>query len=384
MISMTRYSRYRVFLACALALLAGVSGSPTTTVAQAPGAAPPAVLVVEATRQPLAVETEFIGRVEAIEKVEIRARVQGFLVKTHFEAGASVEKDQLLFTIEREPFEATLAQRKAQLAGAEATLQNATATLRRYRTLESKQVASEAQLDISVAEEARARASVLEAQAGVTNAEIQLSYTEIRSPIAGRIGRAAVTPGNLVGPDSGVLTTVVRTDEMYALFPVTQSQLLAARRRMQDKPLTVSARLSDGSLLPTQGKIDFLDVVVDPRTDGQLVRAVFPNPDKDLTDGMTLRVAVVEGAPEEFTVIPLAAVATDQAGRFAFVVNDQNVVEQRRLGLGLQRDGLVAVREGLKPGERVIVQGQQRVRPGTKVNAQPMPVAKEAGQGAAP
>lgn len=378
------YARHRMIFACALMVFAAVTGSPTWTLAQAPATPPPAVLVVEATRQPLAVETDFIGRVEAIEKVEIRARVQGFLVKTHFEAGATVEKDQLLFSIEREPFEATLAQRKAQLAGAEATLQNATATLRRYRALESKQVASEAQLDISVADEARARASVLEAQAEVKNAEIQLSYTEIRSPIAGRVGRAAVTPGNLVGPDSGVLTTVVRTDEMYALFPVTQSQLLAARRRMQGKPLIVSARLSDGSLLPNQGKIDFLDVVVDPRTDGQLVRAVFPNPDQNLTDGMTLRLAVVEGAPEEFTVIPLTAVATDQAGRFAFVVNDEDVVEQRRLGLGLQRDGLIAVREGLKPGERVIVQGQQRVRPGTKVNAQPMPVAKDATQGATP
>lgn len=369
----------------ALLALTSTSLFATSGLAQAPPPTTPAVLVVEATRQPLARQREFIGRVEAIEKVEIRVRVQGFLVKTHFEAGATVAKDQVLFSIEREPFEATLAQRKAQLAAAEATLQNASANLRRYRTLESRQVASEAQLDVSVAEEARARASVMEAQAAVRNAEIQLSYTEVRSPISGRIGRAAVTPGNLVGPDSGVLTTVVRTDEMHVLFPVTQAQLLDARRRMKGKKeLTVSARLSDGSVLPEEGRIDFLDVVVDPRTDGQLVRAVFPNPNGHLTDGQTLRIAVVEGAPEEVTVIPLAAVATDQTGRFVFVVNADNVVEQRRLGLGVERDGLVAVREGLKPGEKVIVQGQQRVRPGAKVDPQPMPVASRGEPGAAP
>ncbi len=358
------------------ATIAGIASHlPGPAAAQTPNAPLPAVLVVEAAKKPLARQNEFIGRVEAIEKVEIRARVQGFLVKTHFAAGAPVEPNQILFTIEKEPFEATLERFKAQLAAAEATLANASATLRRYRELESKQVASQAQLDVAVAEESRARASVMEAKANVTNAEIQLSYTDVRTPIAGRVGRAAITPGNLVGPETGVLTTVVRTDEMYALFPVTQSQLLDARRRMKGKPLTVTARLSDGSLLPTEGKIDFLDVVVDPKTDGQLVRAVFANQEGVLTDGMTLRVAVAETAPAELTVVPTAALATDQAGRFVFVVNSDDVVEQRRLSVGIERNGLVEVRDGLQPGERVIVQGQQRVRPGTKVNPQPLPQA---------
>lgn len=346
--------------------------------------AAPAVLVVPAETRPLGRQTEFIGRVEAIEKVEIRARVQGFLVQQHFEAGAQVTKDQLLFTIEREPFEAVLAQRQAQLASAEATLQNAAAQLARYKTLESRQVASQAQLDVNIAEEARARASVMEAKAAIQDAEIKLSYTQIRSPIDGRIGREAVTPGNLVGPESGVLTTVVRTDEMHVLFSVTQAQLLEARRQGEVKPLTVRARLADGRVLPQTGKIDFLDVVVDPRTDGQLVRAVFTNAEDVMTDGQTIRVSVEATAPEEFTVIPLAALATDQAGRFVYVVNADDVVEQRRLMLGVQRDGLIAVREGLKPGERIIVQGQQRVRPGLKVNPQPLPVATGGSQDATP
>jgi len=375
--SMSTPIRLRIFSALTIAAtFAGIASHlPEPAAAQAPTVPLPAVLVVEAAKKPLARQNEFVGRVEAIEKVEIRARVQGFLVKKHFEAGAPVEPNQILLTIEKEPFEATLDRFKAQLAAAEATLANASATLRRYRELESKQVASQAQLDVTVAEESRARASVMEAKANVTNAEIQLSYTDIRTPIAGRVGRAAITPGNLVGPETGVITTVVRTDEMYALFPVTQSQLLDARRRMKGKPLTVTARLSDGSLLPTEGKIDFLDVVVDPKTDGQLVRAVFANQEGVLTDGMTLRVAVAETAPAELTVVPTAALATDQAGRFVFVVNSDDVVEQRRLSVGIERNGLVEVRDGLQPGERVIVQGQQRVRPGTKVNPQPLPQA---------
>lgn len=370
----------------ALFLIIGALSPVSSAHAQAakPPLAPPAVLIVQAETRPLGRQTEFIGRVEAVEKVEIRARVQGFLVARHFEAGALVKKDQLLFTIEREPFEAELAQRKAQLAAAEATLQNAAAQLERYKTLESRQVASQAQLDVSVAEEARARASVMEAKAAIQDAEIKLSYTEIKSPIDGRIGRAAVTPGNLVGPESGVLTTVVRTDEMHVLFSVTQAQLLKAREQGKTKSLTVRARLADGSVLPQTGKIDFLDVVVDPRTDGQLVRAVFDNAEDVMTDGQTIRVSVEATAPQEFTVIPLAAVATDQTGRFVYVVNSEDVVEQRRLTLSVQRDGLVAVKDGLKPGERVIVQGQQRVKPGLKVNPQPMPVATDRTKDGAP
>ena len=379
--SLFSFSRFRVwFLAAGLLTLVSMSHAQ----APKPPATPPAVLVVPAETRPLGRQAEFIGRVEAIEKVEIRARVQGFLVEQRFEAGAQVKKGQLLFTIEREPFEAALAQRKAQLAAAEATLKNAAAQLERYKTLESRQVASQAQLDVNVAEEARARASVMEAKAAIQDAEIKLSYTEIKSPIDGRVGREAVTPGNLVSPETGVLTTVVRTDEMHVLFPVTQAELIKARRETKVEKLSVKARLADGSFLPQSGKMDFLDVLVDPRTDGQLVRAVFPNPDGMLTDGQTVRVTIEQTAPKEFTVVPLAAVATDQAGRFLYVVNKDDVVEERRLKLGMERDGLAAVSEGVAAGERVIVQGQQRVKPGAKVNPQPMPLADKTGKDVAP
>lgn len=327
----------------------------------------PAVLVAKAEKKPIGLSTEFVGRVEAFEKVELRARVQGFLRERNFEAGAKVEKGQKLFRVEPEPFEAQLQQRQAQLASAQATLQNAVAQLQRYQTLEAKDVASTAQLDVRVADEARAKAGVLEAEAAVRDAEIQLSYTDIITPISGRIGRWSVDTGNLVGPDSGVLATVVNTEKMYVLFPVTQAQLLQARRTTQRDNWNVRVRLADGSFLPQPGVIDFVDVVVDPRTDGQIVRAVVPNDNISLTDGQTVRVKIEQATPNEAIAIPQAAVATDQAGQFVFIVNDAGKVEQRRLKTGPSKDGFVAVIEGVAVGERVIVQGLQKVRPGVEV-----------------
>jgi membrane fusion protein (multidrug efflux system) len=333
-------------------------------------------------KRPLGRQTEFIGRVQAFEKVDLRARVQGFLLKQAFQAGAQVNAEQTLFEIERAPFEAVLAQKQAQLAAAEATLKQSAAQLARYRALRNREVASEAQLDLQIAEEARARAAVLEAKAAILDAEVKLSYTTIKAPITGRIGREMVTPGNLVGPETGVLATVVRTDKMYVLFPVTQVQLIEARRRTAGAPLTVQARLADGTLLPTKGKIDFLDVTVDPRTDGQLVRAVFENADGALSDGQTMRLVIEQTAPEEVTAIPLAAVSTDQQGPFVYLVNAGDVVERRMIKLGQQRDGLVSVQQGLAPGDRVIVQGQQKVRPGVKVAPQPSSEGRSARSGA--
>ncbi len=339
--------------------------------AQTPSTAP-AVLVAPAENKPLGRQVEFIGRVEAIEKVDLRARVQAFLTARHFEAGDRVEKGQLLFELEREPFEAALAQRKAQLAAAEATLKNAEAQLARYRSLEGKEVASVAELDTRIAAEARARASVLEAKAAVQDAEISLSYTRITAPISGRIGRASLTVGNLVGPETGVLATLVRSDKIYVLFSVTQAELLEARRTETGAPLTVRARLADGSFLDAAGTIDFIDVQADARTDGQLLRAVFDNPGDALTDGQTVRVVIERASPAMVTAIPMSAVALDQGGHYVYIVDDANKVERRSVTLGVKRDGLVAVTDGLSAGDRVIVQGQQKVRPGAQVDPQPL------------
>jgi len=344
--------------------------------AMAQTAPPPAVLVQAVELKPLVQQGQFIGRVQATDKVELRARVQGFLGARQFKDGEMVTKDQVLFTIEPEPYEASVNQRKAQLAAAVARAQNSKLQLDRTRDLTSRDTASQAQLDQRIADDAQAQAAVLEAKAALQEAEIKLSYTQIKSPMAGRIGRAAVSPGNLVGTDTSTLATVVREEEMYVLFPVTQRELLEVRRDTGQKTFHVRARLADGSLLATPGQVDFLDVQVDPRTDGQIVRAVFANPDRTLTDGQTVRIVIEQHDTGKVLTIPQAAITNDQAGAYVFVVGNGDVVEQRRVKLGSSREGAVVVEDGVNAGERVIVQGQQRVRPGIKVVPQAMPAPK--------
>jgi membrane fusion protein (multidrug efflux system) len=338
------------------------------------GGPPPAVLVQPAELRSMTKQFEFVGRAEALEKVDLRARVTGFLGPRLFKDGDAVTEGQVVFTIEKEPFEAAVDQRKAQLAAAEATLANADQQLARTTELTRKGNAPVAQLDQRTAEQGKAKADVMEAEANLRDAQIQLSYTDIKSPIAGRIGRPAVSPGNLVGPDTGVLATVVEENPMQVLFSVTQREMLEARRDSDSNgKIRARVRLADGSLYSEQGRIDFLDVQVNPRTDGQTVRAMFPNPDGVLTTGQTVRVILEEKGGDKVVVIPQSAIAIDQTGPYIFVVGQDDRVEQRRLRLGTGREGLAVVEEGLKPEERVVVQGQQRIRAGMTVAPQLAP-----------
>ena len=334
---------------------------------------PPAVLVQPAELRSMTKQAEFVGRAEALEKVDLRARVQGFLGPRLFKDGDEVKEGQVVFTIEKEPFEAAVDQRKAKLAAAQATLANADQQLARTAELTRKGNAPVAQLDQRTAEQGEAKAAVMEAEANLRDAQIQLSYTEIRTPISGRIGRAAVSPGNLVSPDTGVLTTVVKDDPMQVLFSVTQREMLEARDTEVTGKVRARVRLANGSLYNEKGRVDFLDVQVNPRTDGQTVRAMFPNPDDILTSGQTVRVIIEEKGGDEVLVIPESAIAIDQTGPYVFVVRQDDKVEQRRLRLGSRREGLAVVDEGLKPDERVVVQGQQRIRAGMTVAPQLAP-----------
>lgn len=337
------------------------------------GAPPPAVLVEAAELRSMTKQAEFVGRAEALEKVDLRARVQGFLGPRLFKDGDEVKEGQVVFTIEKEPFEAAVDQRKAQLAAAQATLANADQQLARTAELTRKGNAPVAQLDQRTAEQGQAKAAVMEAEANLRDAQIQLSYTEIRTPISGRIGRAAVSPGNLVGPDTGVLTTVVEDDPMQVLFSVTRREMLDARDSEVTGKVRASIRLANGSLYSEKGRIDFLDVQVNPRTDGQIVRAMFPNPDDILTTGQTVRVIIEEKGGDKVVVIPESAIAIDQTGPYVFVVGEDDKVEQRRLRLGARREGLAVIEDGIKPGDRVVVQGQQRIRAGMTVAPQLAP-----------
>lgn len=337
-----------------------------TAHAQQQAAPPPAVVVEPAQMQVIAQRVDFVGRIEAIEKVELRARVTGFIKQVDFKDGDTVKEGQTLFEIEPDPFQATIDQREAQVASARADLKNAELNLKRGLELVKTNAMARSQVDQRQADADKAAATVLQMEAAVREAEIQLSYTTIKAPIPGRIGRTTFTAGNLVDPSSGVLATIVRDDEVRAVFNVTQREILDYRKSGGGE-LTVRLRLADGSFYDQPGKLDFIDVVVDQKTDSQLVRAVFPNPQHVLTDGQTIRVVIERAQEAPSVTVPQAALAADQAGSYVFVVDAANKVEQRRVKTGQQRDGRIAVTEGLKEGDLVIIEGLQRVRAGMEV-----------------
>ena len=347
-----------------------VAATATSAAAQSPA---PAVLVAPAQMKALSRQTELVGRVEAVEKVDLRARATGFLSARSFKEGDAVKSGQVLFEIEPEPFQAAVDQRQAQVAGAQAALENARLQLERGRELGRTNAIAQAQIDQRVADEARASASVKEAQAALEDAKIKLSYTQIRSPIDGRVGRAPISVGNLVGPDAGVLATVVRDDEVRVLFSVTQRDVLEVRSRNNVASLVPRLRLADGRIYDKQGKLDFIDVTADSKTDGQIVRSTFPNPDHILTDGQTVRIVIEQEGGQQAVAIPQAAIAVDQTGQYVFVVNASNQAEQRRIKIGAQRDGLFAVEDGVRAGDLVVVQGLQRLRNGLTVTPQRVP-----------
>lgn len=341
--------------------------------------APPVVMVRPVEVRTLAPQSEYVGRLAVFDKVELRARVKGVLGKREFADGTKVAEGQLLFTIDPTPYRIAVNQKRALRDGAQAALINADAQLKRAAELLRTSNVSQVSYDQRLAEQLQAKATLDDAQAQLDDAELQLSYTQITAPIAGLIGRASVAPGNIVGPESGVLATIVNERQIRALFSVPQADLLNVRRDLRTgEALAVRLRLADGKLYSEKGKVDFIDVAVDPTTDGQMARAVFENADELLTDGQTVRVIVEGNEPAKVMVVPQAAMAIDQTGRYVYVVDGKGVVEQRRITVDFVRDGMVAVTGGLKEGDRVIVQGQQRVRAGMAVEAQAVPAA--AGQ----
>jgi len=366
----------RTWTLLATFLLATLAGIPTQAQQSGP---PPAVLVQPAELKPIAAQSEFIGRALAVDKVELRARVKGFLGPRMFKDGDLVNKDQVVFTIEREPFQAAVDQKIAQRDAAKAALTNAELQLRRAAELLRTNTGTQQTYDQRLSEQLQAKAQLEDSSAQLRDAEIQLSYTEIRSPIDGRIGRAMASPGNIVGPDTGVLALVVSETPIRVQFPVTQRELLDARRdKAAGDPLIVLLRLADGSLYKEKGQLDFIDVTVDPKTDGQIVRATFPNKDGTLTDGQTVRVIIEQEKPQTVIAVPQQAIAIDQTGPYLFIVNDKNVVELRRVKTGVLREGMLSITEGLKAGEKVIIQGQQRVREGMTVSPSLAPSAAAA------
>ncbi|WP_275186698.1 efflux RND transporter periplasmic adaptor subunit [Bradyrhizobium sp. CSA112] len=346
--------------------------------AQTPASPPPAVSVVAVSMEDVAQSVEFIGRVEAIQQVDVRARVQGFLEKVAFTEGQDVKADDLLFTIERDQYEAALLQANSQQASAEANLRNAQVTLERRQQLYDRESGTRADLDLAIANRDTAAASVESAKAAVRTAELNLGYTRIVSPIAGRIGKPSLTRGNVVGPDSGTLARVVQLDPIRVLFSISERDFISVVQQDRGAALeqinasfVPTLRLPSGTVYADQGRIDFVGNEIDQATGTLPVRAAFANPAGLLLPGGTVSVRVRPAEAKRMPLVPVQAVQENRQGKFVLVVGADNRVEQRPVKATQQVGQNWAVDDGLKAGESVIVEGLQKVRPGAQVQTVP-------------
>jgi membrane fusion protein (multidrug efflux system) len=317
--------------------------------------------------------SSFVGRVEAVERVKIRARVKGFVDAVLFTEGMVVHAGDPLYRIEKGLFDADVQQAQGALDRSIATHQLALLQLDRAEELLRKKAGTVVDRDKALAEEQRAKATVLGDQGNLQTAKINLGYTEISAPITGRIGRTAVTKGNVVGPDSGPLTVIVSQDPMHVTFPVSQREFLRrgdSTKSVDPKSIKVQIQFSDGTTYDQVGQIDFLDVTVDRTTDTVIARASMPNPTGTLTDGQLVRVLLESGTPDNKLLVRQSALIADQGGIYVFVVQDGKALVKRvKLGAEVGMD--VVVDDGLAEGDQVIVEGLQNVKAGTPVRATP-------------
>ncbi|TMK30084.1 MAG: efflux RND transporter periplasmic adaptor subunit [Alphaproteobacteria bacterium] len=311
-----------------------ICGFTASALAQQPAPTVVPVGTVAAERKPITKTVDFVGRIQAIDRVEVHARVTGYLENVLFKEGEIVKEGQPLYRLEKDLFQAAVDQAQGAL------------------------VAGEAKKLLTAIQYQRAD---------------QLMKTEIASPISGKIGRTTITKGNVVSPQSGTLTTIVSQDPMYVLFPVSQRQLTRAREAGHTTEIAgIKARLRfpDGSTYDPLGQIDFVDVTVDRATDTVQVRAVFPNPSGVLIDGQLVTVNLETGKPEDQVVVPQAALITDQQGVYVFIV-DSGKVAIRRIKTGGPNGEDMIVTDGLSGGEQIIVEGLQTIRSGMEVKANP-------------
>ena len=356
--------------------------------AQPGPATPPAVGVVQVQQRPILETSEFVGRVQAVNRVDVVARVTAFVQQRQFQEGGEVRANDVLYILERGPFEAQVAAQAAVVAQANAVLQNNNLALGRAEALLNTPAGQRSRVDDATSAQRSQAAQLAGAQAQLRQAQINLDYTEIRAPIDGKIGRTAVTEGNVVSPNTGTLATIVSQDPMYVLFPVSVRAAIDLRDRYADKGglagVTVKLRLPSGQTYGVEGLLDYVDPIVAPNTDTLTLRARIPNPvrpgakrgepgDRELSDGEFVTVTVQGVQPVQAMAIPRAAVLSDQQGSYVFVVGDGNKVEQRRVQLGQSTPDTAVISAGLKVGEAVVVDGLQRARPGIVVN--PAPVA---------
>jgi membrane fusion protein, multidrug efflux system len=369
------HTLYRV--TAAAALLFGCAAS-VSAQQPAPAAAVP-VGTVAAARKPIAKTADFVGRIQAIERVEVNARVTGYLEEVLFKEGDAVKDGQPLYHIEKDLFKAAVDQANGSLEATKAKKLLTAIQLERAEQLMKTSAGTVVSRDQALTADRAADAQILIDQANLETAKINLGYTGILSPIAGKIGRTNITKGNVVSPQTGTLATIVSQDPMYVLFPVSQRQIMKARETAPDvKGIKVRLKFPDGSTYDKVGQIDFVDVTMDKATDTVQVRAAVPNPAGTLIDGQLVNVNLESGTTEEKVVVPQAALITDQQGAYVFIADDGKVAI-RRIKTGGPNGEDMIVTEGLSGGEQVIVEGLQTLRPGMAVKASPQPSALTKG-----
>ena len=359
-------------IATAMVVLFGTVAPVIAQQNQAPAAIP--VSVVAAEKKPVNKALDFVGRVEAVQRVEIKARVTGYLEKVAFKEGDLIKAGTELYGIERGLFEAAVGQAEGAQAKDKAAKTLTEVQLQRAEELLQKQSGTQVARDQAFAADQSAEGALLIDDANLKSAKINLGYTEITSPIDGKVGKTNITIGNVVGPDTGPLTVVVSQDPMYVSFPVSQRDFLQAQEEQHKVDLTgirATLKFSDGTSYKHEGKINFVDVQVNQATDTILVRATFPNPDNELVDGQLVRVTLESGEAEQKIVIPQAALISDQEGVYVFVVEDGKAAIRRVNPGGVSGTGTI-IEQGLKAGEQVIVEGTQSLRPGVPVKASPL------------
>ncbi len=335
---------------------------------------PPSVTVATATRGDVTDWAEFTGRFEAVNRVELRPRVSGYIEEVRFTEGREVKKGEVLFVIDPRPYKAELERAEGELARVKSQAAYAEGESQRAERLMASRAISQEERDQRVSQHRQSLGDIRSAQAAVDAARLNLEFTRVSSPIDGRVSRALITAGNYVGAGANVLTSVVSVDPIYVAFDGDEQSYLHFRPQVGGQgSASVHVGLADENGYPHQGQLNFLDNALDPATGTIRVRALLSNPDRRFTPGLFARVRLPGSERYATTLIPEAAIATDQDRRYVLVVADDGTVQYRPVQLGALHEGRRVVREGLAPGERVVVSGLMRAMPGTKVTPQAAP-----------
>ena len=367
-----------LFLAVALSALVGCNREQ----AKAPAFKPPEVLVTQVVEDEITDVEDFTGSLEAYRRVELQSRVTGHLMKRLFREGTLVKKDQLLFEIDDKLFQADLDKSQADVVKAEARYRRLTNDLARAQDLLRTRSMGKEEFEKVAGDQEEAKAAVAVAEADAHNKRVMVDYTKIRSPIDGIISRTMLDEGNLVKADQTTLTTIVTQDPIYAYFDVDERTQHGLNRLIETSKIEaigsktkIRFALADEENFPREGTMDFTDVTIDQGTGTKRYRAIVQNANGLLEPGTFIRVRFQVGTPRRVLMIPEQGVGADQGQKFVYVVSDKDEVEYRKIATGRLDRGMRVVEEGLKPGDRVIVSGLQRVRPMAKVDPKPAPPA---------